>query len=118
MHMIRQGDKYRGRWRYDDMNKVWVGNPVRSATVKDMLEACINKDGEGERRHSQTTSIEDMQKLHKSYLKNCPTSSDEPLEAEDVKKRATYLLFNALSTSAFIIWMRCESLTFIGFGMP
>ena len=107
--MFRQGDKYRGRWRYDDVRKEWVGNPARSAAVEDMLEACKNKDGEGERRHSRAISIEDMKKLHNSYVKKCPvvdSSCDEPPEAEDLKKRATYLLFNALSSSAFIIWMR------------
>lgn len=114
VHKFRQGDKYRGRWRYDDVKREWVGNPARSATVEDMLEACKNKDGEGERRHSRAMSIEDMQKLrlHYSYLKHCPgvdpSSSDVNLETEGVKnlKCATYLLFNALSTSAFIIWMR------------
>ena len=70
-----------------------------------MLDACKNKDGEGERKHSRAISIEDMRKLHDNYLKNCPVS-DKPLEVEDIKKRATYLLFNALSTMAFIIWMR------------
>jgi hypothetical protein len=113
VHIFRQGDKYRGRWRYDDLKTEWVGNPARSATVEDMLEACKNKDGEGERRHSRAMSIEDMQKLHNCYLKNCPAvdpssdvSLDEPPAAEDVKKRTIYLLFNALSSSAFIIWMR------------
>jgi hypothetical protein len=110
MCIFRQGDKYRGRWRYDDVKKEWVGNPARSATVEDMLDACKNKDGEGERRHSRAMSIEDMQKLHNNYLKNCPavdpSCNVKTLDAEGVKKCATYLLFNALSSSAFIIWMR------------
>jgi hypothetical protein len=94
------------------VRKEWVGNPARSATVEDMLEACKNKDGEGERRHSRAMSIEDMQKLYNSYLKNCPavdTSCVVNLEsdaAEGVKRRTIHLLFNALSSSAFIIWMR------------
>ena len=96
------------------MKEEWVGNPVKSATVEDMLDACKNKDGEGERRHSRAMSIKDMQKLHNNYLKNCPVidpacnlNSDKPqLDAEDLKKKIKYLLFNALSTSAFIIWMR------------
>jgi antirestriction protein len=54
------------------MKKEWVGNPVRSAAVEDMLEACKNKDGKGEQRHSRAMSIEDMQNLHNSYLQNCP----------------------------------------------
>jgi hypothetical protein len=111
---FRQGDKYRDRWKYDDVKKEWVGNPANSATVEDMLDACKNKDGESERKHSRAISIEDMQKLHDNHLKNCPVIDpscnmpdlDKPLEMEDIKKRATYLLFNALSTLSFIIWMR------------
>ena len=101
------------------MKNEWVGNPARSATVEDMLEACKNKDGEGERRHSRAISIEDMQKLYNNYINTCPAidlSSIANLESEliepqalnleHVKKRTIYLLFNALSSSAFIIWMR------------
>ena len=102
----REGDKYRDRWRYDEVKKEWVGNPANSAAVEDMLDACKNKDGEGERKHSRAMSIEDMQKLHDNYLKNCRAIDDDPLEAEEIKKRAKHLLFNAMSTSAFIIWMR------------
>ena len=108
---FRQGDKYRGRWKYDDAKKEWVGNPAKSATVEDMLDACKNKDGEGERKHSRAISIEDMHKLHDNYLKNYPATDPscnlpDLDKAEDIKKRATYLCFNAMSTLAFIIWMR------------
>ena len=98
------------------MKKEWVGNPAKSAAVEDMLDACKNKDGEGERRHSRAMSIEDMQKLHNNHLKNCPVidpscdhlNLEERLEGKDMKftKRATYLLFIALATLAFIVWMR------------
>jgi hypothetical protein len=113
-HKFRQGDKYRDRWKYDDARNEWVGNPAKSATVEDMLDACKNKDGESERKHSRALSIEDMKKLRDNHLKKCPIIDpscnlldlDKPLEKEDIKKRATYLLFNGLSTLAFIIWMR------------
>lgn len=114
IYNFRQGDKYRDRWKFDDVKKEWVGNPAKSATVEDMLDACKNKDGEGERKHSRAMSIEDMRKLNNNHLKSCPVIDpsynlqdlDKPLEMEDIKKRATYLLFNGLSTLAFIIWMR------------
>ena len=113
IHKFRQGDKYRGRWKYDDAKREWIGNPAKSATVKDMLDACKNKDGEGERKRSRAISVEDMRKLHDNYLKNYPVTAsdascnlDKPLNAEVIKKRATYLHFNAMSTLAFIIWMR------------
>ena len=73
---------------------LWVGNPAKSATVEDMLDACKNKDGEGERKHSQAIYIEDMCKLHDNYLKNYPVTDpscnlpdlDKPLKVEDLKK--------------------------------
>ena len=110
IHVFRQGDKYRDRWKYDRIKKEWVGNPAKSAAVEDMLDACKNKDGEGERKHSRAMSIEDMRKLHNNHVKNCPLIDhscdlDKPIESEDIKKRATYLHFNAQSTLAFIIWM-------------
>ena len=115
IHLIRQGDKYQDWWKYDSVKKEWVGNPAKSAAVEDMLDACKKKDGEGEQKHSWAMSIEDMQNLHKNHIKNCPVvdhscnlDSNNPidLESEDIKKRAMYLLFCALSTLAFIIWMR------------
>ena len=48
----RDGDKFRGRWMQDATTKEWIGNPARSGEVEDMLTACKNKDGEGERKHS------------------------------------------------------------------
>ena len=113
IHKFRQGDKYRDRWRYDEVKKEWVGNPAKSAAVEDMLDACKNKDGEGDRKHSRAISIEDMRKLHNNHLKNCPPAVIDPScnlpdldKLEDIKKRVIYLLFESLSTLAFIIWMR------------
>lgn len=91
------------------MRSEWVGNPVQSVMVEDMLEACKNKDGEGEQQHSQATSIEDMAKFYHNFQKRCPSVDQvKPLcnQMENVKKRATYLLFRAMSTSSFVIWMR------------
>lgn len=76
------------------MKKEWVGNPAKSVAVEDMLDACKNKDGKGEWRHSRAMSFEDMQKLHNNYLKNCPVidascdhlNSEEQLEGEDIQK--------------------------------
>ncbi|KAF4613695.1 hypothetical protein D9613_008208 [Agrocybe pediades] len=111
-YKLMDGDKYRGRWRYDDAKKEWTGNPVDSAAVEDMMDACKNKDGESERKHSRAISIEDMGKLYRHFLQHCPSdlppnpaaSHSEQRKLEGI--RAGYLLFNALSTSAFTCWMR------------
>ncbi|KAF8167130.1 hypothetical protein B0H34DRAFT_739725 [Crassisporium funariophilum] len=108
------GDKFRGRWRFDNVLNEWVGSPVRSAEVEDMLEACKNKDGEGERKHSRAMSIDDMQKFLQNFKLKCPVV-DPTCSHTDHKKmimeRGSYLLFNALSSSAYTIWMRIGEAT-------
>ncbi|KDR71666.1 hypothetical protein GALMADRAFT_75054 [Galerina marginata CBS 339.88] len=103
------GDTYRGRWCFHDAHKRWEGNPVRSAVVIDMLAACQNKDGEGERNHSRAMSMEDMRKLHKASQRDCPVLDESRSYAEQadvIAQRGTHLLFNALSSSGWTIWMR------------
>ena len=67
---LRAGDKFRGQWHFDSVNKEWVGNPVRSAEVSDILEACKYKDGESERTYSKAMSIGDMTALY-NYAMMC-----------------------------------------------
>ena len=113
MNIIRADDKYRNRWHFDEIKQEWEGNPACSAAVGDMLDACKNKDGEGERKHSQAMSIEDMKKLYKNSKKCCPEvdlSQDVDEQRENLIKRAWYLLFDGMSASAFTIWMRCVEL--------
>ncbi|KAF9554927.1 hypothetical protein CPC08DRAFT_696122 [Agrocybe pediades] len=116
------GDKYRGRWTFDDARKEWVGNPARSAAVEDIMGAVKNKDGESERKHSRAMSIQNMRKLYQQFLRQCPPSpTSTPNSQADkhaweehrkvVALRATYLLFNALSSSAFVCWMRIGEVT-------
>jgi hypothetical protein len=77
--------------------------------VEDMLDTCKKKDGEGERKHSRATSFEDMKKFYLRFKTTCP--SVDPSRASADQKQAildhgSHLLFNALSSSAYIIWMR------------
>lgn len=74
-----------------------------------MCEACKNKDGEGERRHSRAMSIEDMRKLFEYSKLHCPTvdlSRSFSDQKKEISERSAYLFFNAFSTSAFTAWMR------------
>jgi hypothetical protein len=96
----RAGDKFRGQWHFESVNKEWVGNPVRSAEVEDILEACKYKDGESERTHSKAMSAGDMTKLHEYAMSQC-------LGLEiSVAQRGSFLLFNALASTAFTLWTR------------
>ena len=82
-----------------------------------MLDTCKKKDGEGERKHSRATSFEDMQKLYLHFKATCPSvdpSCTNTDQMHTILDRSSHLLFNALSSSAFIIWMRCSTTHMIG----
>jgi len=104
---IRSEDKYRGRWRFDEFNQHWIGNPVRSAEVEDMLAACKNKDGEAERTHSKAMSIQDMERLYEFSQQSRPkVDDDNDPGLKDVAARGADLFFNALASTGFTIWTR------------
>ena len=96
----RAGDKFRGQWHFDSVNKEWVGNPVRSAEVSDMLEACKYKDGESERTHSKAMSIGDMTKIYNYAMSQCLGL------AISAAQRGFFLLFIALASTAYTLWTR------------
>jgi len=103
----RAGDKYHGQWNFDSVNKEWVGNPVRSAEVEDILEACKYKDGESERTHSKAMSIGDMIKLYAYAMSQC-------LGLEiSAAQRGIFLLFIALASTAFTLWTRYVNQLFL-----
>ncbi|KAF8801213.1 hypothetical protein BYT27DRAFT_7226962 [Phlegmacium glaucopus] len=109
------GDRFRGRWMQDGVTKEWIGNPARSGEVEDMLSACKNKDGEGERKHSRAITIQDMEALYVYSEKNLVKKEDAsgiPLSLSEVGLAASSLFFNALSTTGFTIWTRnCETIS-------
>ena len=83
----------------------WEGNPTCSAEVEDMLEACKNKDGEGERNHSRAMSLADMQAMFTYSKKTCPVSlpvSDQQMLALQV----SHLFYKAFSSFSWLIWTR------------
>lgn len=101
----RANDTYRGRWNFNEMRQRWEGNPVRSAEVEDMLEACKNKDGEGERNHSRAMSLADMQAMFTYSEKTCPASlpvSDQ----QTLALQASHLFYKAFSSFSWLIWTR------------
>ena len=75
-----------------------------------MLDTCKKKDGEGERKHSRAMSFEDMQKFYLRFKTTCPSVDPSCANVDQIQAildRGSHLLFNALSSSAFVIWMRC-----------
>ena len=94
------GDKFCGQWHFDLVNNEWVGNPVRSAEVEDILEACKYKDGESERTHSKAMSVDDMTKLYNYAMSRCQKMDIS------LAQQGLYLLFIALASTAFTLWTR------------
>ena len=102
----RDGDKFRGRWMQDATTKEWIGNPARSGEVEDMLTACKNKDGEGERKHSRAITIQDMEALYEYSEKNLVKKDSAYSSTPEIGLTGSLLLFNALATTGFTIWTR------------
>lgn len=101
----RDDDTYRGRWRFDEVNKQFVGNPVRSAAVEDIHDACKNKDGEADRTHARAMTFNDMERLLTYTMHHCP-NDNELDNLASLGLRATTLLFNAFVTTGFTLWTR------------
>ena len=89
----RAGDKFCGQWHFDSVNKEWIGNPVWSTEVEDILEACKYKDGESKQTHSKAMSVGDMTKLHDYATSQCLS-----LEIS-VAQQGFLLLFIALAST-------------------
>ena len=104
--MNRDGDRFRGRWMQDPVTKEWMGNPARSGEVEDMLSACKNKDGEGERKHSRAIMIQDMELLNEYSEKNLSKTDGTPSASSEIRLTGSLLFFNALATTGFTIWTR------------
>lgn len=74
-----------------------------------MLAACKNKDGESERTHSRPMAVGDMKKIYEHFLAHCPKidpSKNKSEQKDAIATRGSHLLFNALASSAFTVWMR------------
>ncbi|KAG9310650.1 hypothetical protein JVU11DRAFT_9229 [Chiua virens] len=131
------GDRYRGRWRFDRINQRWEGNPADSAEVNDIMSSLKHKisSEEGDRRHSLLMSKGAMEKML-AWAKNvCPdldaalcalrhildsgpgVPASEAAAASglqmDLAKRALitrHLEQLAFNTTAWVLWTRSDSL--------
>ncbi|THU95692.1 hypothetical protein K435DRAFT_665894 [Dendrothele bispora CBS 962.96] len=102
--------EYRDRkFEFDRETKKFVGNPTETPLVKDMLDACKNKDGESDRKHSRPMSFDDMSTLFKWSWSICP--DDAPIQtADELKVKTRHLSFRAYISTAFVLWTRsCET---------
>ncbi|TEB29913.1 hypothetical protein FA13DRAFT_1568818, partial [Coprinellus micaceus] len=109
------GDRYRNWWTWDSSGQCWIGNPARSARVKSMLATIKKEHAHDLRNHSRAMSLGDMQAMHKTR-----TARLQELEGmNDVKsrcERAELVMFGALSSLAWIVWLRCGEIVNLRFG--
>ncbi|KAF5365299.1 hypothetical protein D9758_005473 [Tetrapyrgos nigripes] len=106
--------KYRGQWREDREMHEWVGNPMTSARVTDMLAACKNKDGEAEKNQSRAMTMDDMMTIFNWSWRTCPDSA--PVTTmEELHTKTEHLLMRAFMSAGFTLWTRdcrnCETST-------
>ncbi|KAF6742085.1 hypothetical protein DFP72DRAFT_831578 [Ephemerocybe angulata] len=99
------GDRYRSKWYYDSASQSYMGNPARSARVSSMLRVIKNMKGDANRNHSRPISREDMDSFHTfrtQRLEELKGKDDLPSKRE----RAELVQFGALSSTAWLIWLR------------
>ena len=99
----RGDNTYHGCWHFDEVNEWFDGNPVWSAAIKDMHDACKNKDGEGDRTHAWAMTFNDMEKLL-TYTMHHGLNDNELGDLVALGLGAMTLLFNTFVTTGFNLW--------------
>jgi len=106
----RDGDTYRGRWRFDKDQNKWSGNPTRSAEVENLMISIKHKDSAegGERSHSLAMSKSFMDKIHAWSARECPKMDFEslPKDHASLKSAAEHLRFHAFASTGWTVWSR------------
>ena len=96
-------DTYHGHWHFYEANKQFTGSPVQSAAIKDMHDACKNKDGEADRTHARAMTFNNMEKLLTFTMHHCQ-NNNELGDLATLGLRAATLLFNTFITTRFNLW--------------
>ena len=68
------GDRYRGRWRFNHIGQRWEGNPADLAEVDDIMSSLKHKvsSEDGDRKHLLPMSRDSMDKMLAWSMKACP----------------------------------------------
>ena len=69
-----QGNRYRGRWRFNRVDGWWEGNPADSVEVDDIMSSLKHKvsSEDGDRKHSLPMSKDFMEKIMSWLMGECP----------------------------------------------
>lgn len=107
--LLREGDLYRGPFRFCDKTKQWVGNPADAAEVQDLIKSLNNKSAAegGERTHSVAITYKMLEKMISWSNETCPHSTTfERMSAKDRIQQTEHICFRAFMSSAWTLWTR------------
>ncbi|THU85408.1 hypothetical protein K435DRAFT_685662 [Dendrothele bispora CBS 962.96] len=110
-----KGNKYHEsrRFQRDEVKQEWVGNPVRSPEVEDMLKTCHNKDGEADRNHSRPMTMGDLQQIWVFMKTQCPDNMDVDMSLKNLGPKTKWLFWLAYSSVGMTIWTRNNESTLL-----
>ncbi|KAF8442080.1 hypothetical protein L210DRAFT_3644249 [Boletus edulis BED1] len=124
------GDRYRGRWRFNQLDPKWEGNPANSAEVDDIMSSLKHmvSSEDGDRKHSLPMSKDFMDRMLSWSMEACPTldaalnalrhilngtpPSDAGLQMDLVERALVtrHLEQIAFDATAWVLWTRCFEL--------
>ncbi|KAK7433686.1 hypothetical protein VKT23_020633 [Stygiomarasmius scandens] len=103
-----RGNKYHEsrRFQKDETTQEWVGNPVRSPEVEQMVKTCHNKDGEADRNHTRPMTMGDLEKIWMFLNMRCPDDLDADASLKNLALKTEKLFWNAYSSVGITVWTR------------
>jgi hypothetical protein len=111
--LCRDGDLYRGEFRFCERRGQWVGNPADTAEVKDLLKALQNKAAAngGERAHSVAITYELLEKMMNWSNDVCPydpntAAAFSSLSPAERHIQTQHICFRAFTSLTWTLWAR------------
>ncbi|THU82325.1 hypothetical protein K435DRAFT_766628 [Dendrothele bispora CBS 962.96] len=103
-----KGNKYHEsrRFQKDEVTREWVGNPVCSPEVEQMLKTCHNKNGEADRNHTRPITMGDLQRIWAYAKIQCPDDLDASASLEHLALKTKWLFWKAYSSTGMTVWTR------------
>ena len=124
--LCSDGDRFRGRWHFDEMKQQWKGNPADSAEVQDIMSSLKHKASseDGNRTHSLPMTKDFMGRMLEWSLRSCPlieralsllqqafsgedlAASDLQMDQKEQELISRHLEQLAFNTTAWTLWTR------------
>jgi len=88
------------------MTQEWVGNPLRSPEVEQMLKTCHNKDGEADRNHTRPMTMGDMKQIWLYGKTQCPDDLNASTSLHALALKTKWLFWHGYSSTGQTVWTR------------